>query len=75
MIQWQKKPASHLITAYNQMMSDMRNAFEQADANNMSLQKSLEMAKHQAIHICKITAEEAHEIGVHVKLDINDAAE
>jgi len=52
MIQLQKKPASHLITAYNQMMSDMRNAFEQADANNMSLQKSLEMAKHQSIHIC-----------------------
>jgi DNA-directed RNA polymerase subunit RPC12/RpoP len=75
MIQLQKKPASHLITAYNQMMSDMRNAFEQADANNMSLQKSLEMAKHQAIHIGEITAEEAHEIGEYIKRDINDAAE
>ena len=29
MIQFQKKSTTHLITAYNHMMEEMRNAFEQ----------------------------------------------
>ncbi|VAW54551.1 hypothetical protein MNBD_GAMMA05-2315 [hydrothermal vent metagenome] len=75
MTQLQKKPANHLVSAYNQIMQEMRNAFEQADANDISLQKALDMAKHQAIHIGEVTAEEAHEIGEYIKRDINDAAE
>lgn len=75
MIQLQKKPASHLISAYNQMMQEMRDAFEQTDPSDMSLQKSLELAKLQAVHIGEVTAEEAHEIGEYIKRDINDAAE
>ena len=75
MIQLQKKPASHLISAYNQMMKEMRDAFEHADPNDMSLQKALDLAKHQAVHLGEVTAEEAHEIGEYIKRDINDAAE
>jgi len=75
MIQLQKKPASHLISAYNQMMQEMRDAFEQAEPSDMSLQKALDLAKQQAVHIGEVTAEEAHEIGEYIKRDINDAAE
>lgn len=75
MIQLQKKPANHLITAYNQMMKAMRDAFEQADPSEMSLQKALNLAKQQAVHLGAVTAEEAHEISEYIKRDINDAAE
>ena len=75
MIQLQKKPANHLISAYNQMMQEMRDAFERADPSDMSLQKALDLAKHQVVHIGEVTAEEAHEIGEYIKRDINDAAE
>jgi hypothetical protein len=75
MIRLQKKSASHLISAYNQMMKEMRDAFEQAVADNMTMQKALEIAKHQAVHIGEVTAEEAYEIGEYIKRDINDAAE
>jgi len=75
MIQLQKKPANHLISAYNQIMAEMRNAFEQADPAGMTLQKTLDSAKHKAVHMGEVTAEEAHEIGEYIKRDINDAAE
>ena len=75
MIQFQKKSTTHLITAYNQMMEEMRNAFEQADPSDMSLQKALDLAKHQAAYLGEVTAEEAHEISEYIKRDINDAAE
>ena len=75
MIQLQKKPSNHLISAYNQMMKEMRNAFEQADPNSMSLQKSLDLARQQAVHLGVVSVEEAHEIGEFIKRDINDAAE
>jgi hypothetical protein len=75
MFRLQKKPANHLISAYNQMMKVMRNAFEESEPEEMSLQKALELAKHQAVHISKLTSEEAHEISEYIKRDINDAAE
>jgi len=75
MIQLQKKSAAHLISAYNQMMADMRRAFDNSDPEQMSLQKALNLAKHQAVHIGEVTAEEAYEIGEYIKRDINDAAE
>lgn len=75
MIQFQRKSANHLITAYNQMMEEMRNAFEQSSSGAMSLQKALNLAKHQVVHLGEITAEEAHEISEYIKRDINDAAE
>ncbi len=75
MIQLQKKPASHLISAYNQMMKEMRDAFEQADPSDMSLQKALDKAKNQAVELGVITADEAHEISEYIKRDVNDAAE
>ncbi len=75
MIQLQIKPANHLISAYNQMMKKMRDAVENTDPSDMSLQKALELAKHQAVHLGEVSAEEAHEIGEYIKRDINDAAE
>ena len=75
MIPLQIKPANHLTSAYNQMMTVMREAFEQDEANNMSLQNTLDLAKHQAIHLGELSAEEAHEISEYIKHDINDAAE
>jgi zinc ribbon family protein len=75
MIQLQIKPANHLISAYNQMMKKMRDAFENTEPSDMSLQKALELAKHQAVHLGEVSAEEAHEIGEYIKRDINDAAE
>ena len=75
MIRQQKKTANHLISAYNQMMSELRNAFDHGEPADMSLQKALDMAKHQAVHIGDVSAEEANEIGEYIKRDINDAAE
>ncbi|NOR42759.1 MAG: hypothetical protein GQ572_05430, partial [Gammaproteobacteria bacterium] len=75
MNQLQKRSSNHLISAYNQIMKEMRDAFEQADPNDMSLQKSLNLAKDQVVHLGDVTAEEAHEIGEFIKRDINDAAE
>jgi len=75
MIQLQKKSSKHLISAYNTMMAEMRKAFEDSEAVDMSLQKSLEMAKNQAVHLGEVTGEEAYEIGEYIKRDINDAAE
>lgn len=75
MIPLQIKPAKHLTSAYNQMMASMREAFELDEQNEMSLQKALELAKHQAVHHGELSVEEAHEIGEYIKRDINDAAE
>jgi hypothetical protein len=75
MIQLQKNSASHLISAYNLMMKEMQNAFVKTNPVDMSLQKALEMAKHQAIHLGEVSAEEAHELSKYIKRDINDAAE
>ncbi len=75
MIQLQKKPAKHLISAYNQMMAVMRDAFEETHQEDMTLQKALDTAKHQTVHMGEVTAEEAYAIGEYIKRDINDAAE
>jgi hypothetical protein len=75
MIHFQKKSAKHLITAYNQMMAEMRNSFEHAETDNMSLQRALDLAKHQVVCLGQVSAEEAYEIGEYIKRDINDAAE
>ncbi len=69
------KSRSHLINAYNQMMQTIRTAFDASESVEMSLQKALDMAKQQAIHLGEITVEEAHEVSEFVKRDINDAAE
>jgi len=54
-------------------MQTMQMAFEQAD--DMSLQKALNLAKYQAVHSGDACSEEAFEIGECIKRDINDAAE
>ncbi len=75
MIRLQKKPANHLISAYNQMMKEMRDAFEHSEPSDISLQKALDLARDQAVHLGQVTVEEAYEIGEYIKRDINDAAE
>jgi hypothetical protein len=69
------KSRSHLIEAYNQMMQSIRSAFDNADAAEMTLQKALDMARQQVIHLGEVSVEEAQEISEFVKRDINEAAE
>ena len=65
-----------LIDAYNNMMARIKDAIEDAEHNAVpTLQKAIEMAKQQAIHLGEITADEADQIGNYIKRDINDAAE
>lgn len=67
---------SSLIEAYNQMMSRVKDTIDSAEAHAIpSLQKAIDHAKKQAIHLGEITAEEADEVGNYIKRDINDAAE
>ncbi|MCK5002435.1 MAG: zinc ribbon-containing protein [Gammaproteobacteria bacterium] len=67
--------SNRLIKTYNQMMAAIRETFENADTSDLSLQKALNNAKEQAVHIGEVTMEEAHEISEYIKRDINDAAE
>lgn len=65
-----------LVDAYNQMMARIRDTIDAAEAEAVpTLQKAIEQAKEQAIHLGEITLEEAEEIGNYIKRDINDAAE
>lgn len=74
MIRLQKKPASNLTCAYNQIMANMREAFNDY-SEEMNLQKALDIARHDIVHRGILTVEEAHEIGEYIKRDVNDAAE
>jgi len=69
------QPASRLVNVYNQMMASIRQAFDETDTLDSSLQQALDTAKKQAIHLGEVTAEEANEISEYIKRDINDAAE
>ena len=71
------KHDEHSLTeAYNQMMARIKDAIEDAEEKTVpSLQKAIDMAKKQAIHLGEISIEEAEEIGNYIKRDINDAAE
>ena len=65
-----------LVEAYNQMMARIKDTIENAENNTIpTLQKAIDMAKKQAIHLGEISMEEAEEIGNYIKRDINDAAE
>ena len=71
-----KPDKASLIEAYNQMMSRIKDSIDTAEAHAMpTLQKAIDQAKQQAIHLGEITAEEAEEISNYIKRDINDAAE
>ena len=65
-----------LVDAYNRMMSRIRDLIETADAQTVpSLQKAIDNARLQAVHLGEITQEEAEAIGNYIKRDVNDAAE
>ncbi len=67
--------SNRLVNTYNQMMAAIREAFEKADTSDLTLQKALNDAKDQAVHLGEATMDEAHEISEYIKRDINDAAE
>lgn len=69
------KPANRLVNAYNQMMASIREAFEETDTSDTSLQQALNTAREQVAHFGEVTVDEAHEISEYIKRDINDAAE
>lgn len=75
MIKLQRNPSSHLVAAYNQMMTVMRSAFEQPRKHPMTLQKAVNRARQQVVDTGSVTSDEAYEIGEYIKRDINDAAE
>ena len=67
---------SSLVDAYNQMMIRVRDSIETAEAKAVpTLQKAIEQAKQEAIHLGEVSLEEAEEVGNYIKRDINDAAE
>jgi len=71
-----KQDDSSLVDAYNQMMTRVKDSIDKAEAHAVpTLQKAIEQARQQAIHLGEITAEEAEEVGNYIKRDINDAAE
>ena len=71
-----KQDDSSLVDAYNQMMARVKDSIDSAEAHTIpTLQKAIEHARQQAIHLGEVTAEEAEEVGNYIKRDINDAAE
>ena len=71
-----KQDDHSLVEAYNQMMARIKDAIENTEEKAIpTLQKAIDMAKQQAIHLGEISIEEAEEIGNYIKRDINDAAE
>lgn len=67
---------SSMVDAYNQMMLRVRDSIESAEAQAIpTLQKAIEQAKDEAIHLGEVSIEDAQEIGNYIKRDINDAAE
>ena len=71
-----KQNETSLVEAYNQMMARVRDSIENAEAKAVpTLQKAIEQARDQAIHLGETSLEDAEEIGNYIKRDINDAAE
>jgi hypothetical protein len=65
-----------LVEAYNQMMARIKDTIDNAEEKAIpTLQKAIDMAKKQAIHLGEISLEEAEEVSNFIKRDINDAAE
>jgi len=71
-----KQDNTSLVEAYNQMMARVQDSINNAESHAMpTLQKAIEQARDQAIHLGEVSVEEAEEIGNYIKRDINDAAE
>jgi hypothetical protein len=67
---------SPLIESYNQMMRRVKDTIDNAEAHAMpTLQKAIEQAQQQAIHLGEVTLDEADEVARYIRHDINDAAE
>jgi len=66
---------SHLIQAYNRMMSHLRTAFEQAEKGTPpTLEILLGKAKSKLIELEEATLEEAEKVGNYLKRDMEDVA-
>jgi len=71
-----KQDNTSLVEAYNQMMARVQDSINNAESHAMpTLQKAIEQARDQAIHLGEVSIEDAEEIGNYIKRDINDAAE
>jgi len=71
-----KQDDSSMVDAYNQMMARVKDSIDSAEAHAVpTLQKAIEHARKQAIHLGEVSVEEAEEVGNYIKRDINDAAE
>lgn len=70
-----EKNSNQLTSAYNQMMLAIRHAFEEAETDDLSLQKALLIAKDEMVRLGEITVSDAQEISEYIKHDINEAAE
>jgi hypothetical protein len=67
---------SSLIESYNQMMRRVKDTIDNAETHAMpTLQKAIEQAQQQAIHLGEVTLDEADEVARYIRHDINDAAE
>jgi len=67
---------SSLIESYNQMMRRVKDTIDHAEAHAMpTLQKAIEQAQQQAVHLGEVTLDEADEVARYIRHDINDAAE
>ena len=69
------KNTNQLISAYNQMMMAIQQAFESSETDDMSLQKALTMARDEMVRLGEMTVTDAQDICEYIKHDINEAAE
>lgn len=67
---------SSLLDSYNRMVARVKDSIDNAESHAIpTLQRAIDHAKKQAIHLGEVSAEDAEEIGNFIKRDINDAAE
>jgi rubrerythrin len=67
------RPKNHLVIAYQQMMSRVRETLEQA--SHKTLQQHIEAAQEKAVELNELSREEAERVGNYLSRDLQDAAE
>ena len=72
----QQSSEERLVTGYNEMMEQIKEIFEKAEAAaKPKIMQAIETAKKHAVELNKLTKEEAQKIGEYIRRDISDAAE
>ncbi|VAW56640.1 hypothetical protein MNBD_GAMMA07-2489 [hydrothermal vent metagenome] len=71
-----KQGDTTVVDAYNQMVSRVKYSLENAEAQAIpSLQKAMQQAVNEAVHLGEISIVDAEEISNYIKHDINDSIE